>query len=188
MTGFDGLPNYNIDVYANQQNCFFISAVDPNVSNQTVIEYDYSIPSMTYISSGGQLDTGYFCWTPTSADTLQNPYIIRVKVTDGNCPILGISARNFYLNVQTAVGVEDIIQNDITIWPNPFSSEINLSSSFVRKVEIKLFDIQGRQVMNSIVTDSNGPVKLNNLEEGIYLISISSLTTGHTYWKRVIKD
>lgn len=188
FTGINGFPNFTIDVIANQQNCFFISAIDPNSTNQTTIEYDYSIPGMTFSSSGGQVDTGYFCWTPTLADTLQNPYCIRVKVTDGNCPMLGICGRNFYLNVQTAVGVDDIVQSDLAIWPNPFTSEINLSSSLTGKVEIKLFDIQGRQVMNSIVTDSNSSIILNNLEEGIYLISITSMNSGQTYWNRLLKN
>ncbi|MBK7430028.1 MAG: hypothetical protein IPI62_03580 [Bacteroidetes bacterium] len=42
--------------------------------------------------------------------------------------------------------------------------------------------------MNSIVTDSNSSIILNNLEEGIYLISIKSLTTGQVKWERILKE
>ncbi len=188
LTGFNGTNDYFVNVFANQLNCFFVTAVDPNLGNQAILGYNNIFPGVTYTNSGGQRDTSTFCWTPTPADTLQNPYCIRVNVSDGNCPILGISARNYYLNVQIAVGVDNIVQSDIAIWPNPFTSEINLSSSLLGKVEIKLFDIQGRQVMNSIDSESNATININLIEKGIYLLSIKSLNTKQTFWKRVIKD
>ncbi len=188
LTGINGLPNYSIDVYANQLNCFFITAVDPNVSNQTVIEYDYSIPGMTFTTSGGQPDTAFFCWTPDSIDIAFNPYWFRVKVTDGNCPFLGISARNYYFNVEISNDVDEINENNFVIYPNPVSSELKFSSLTPGKVELNLFDIQGRQVINSITTESNGVIQFYSVEKGIYLLSIKSIQSKQTIWKRIVKN
>ncbi len=188
VSGFNGLALFSMNVFANQSNCFHVASIDGNVSNQTTIEYRGSITTLSYFNTNGYRDSMFFCWTPTAADIAANPHTFNLTVSDGNCPKLGIQSKTFHLNVLASVGLEDLDQTNVSIWPNPFNSELNLSSSIPGKVKLNLFDVQGRQVMNSIVTDSNSSIILNNLEEGIYLISIKSLTTGQVKWERILKE
>jgi len=70
--------------------------------------------------------------------------------------------------------------SDVNLYPNPINSEsVILLKDFINKeVNLKLFDVSGREINNKTLINENGYIPanliLNNLNKGIYLISISS--------------
>jgi len=187
-TGFNGTASTTMNVIAGVQNCFYAYSFDPDAGNQTRIDYDYSIPGMNFSTSGSQRDTAYFCWNPSLGDTSSNPHCFTLSVTDGNCPVPGHSITSYCLNVVNIVGVENIEENQIHVWPNPVFEDLNLNTSFTGKVEVTLFDTQGRQIVSSVIPDANGIVRLNQVESGVYLLLIKNLKNGQNYFKRIIKE
>lgn len=188
VAGFFGSSDYTIDVFANQQNCFQIPSIDANGNSQTSIDINCNIPGMTYFSAGGLRDTAFFCWNPSLADTSGNPYCFTVSVKDDNCSLLGYQARSYCVNVQLPVGLNEMQSNDITIYPNPFNSEIKIRANFQEKSVISIFDLQGRKFLSRTLDADENLVDLKNLENGMYLISVSSIVSGRTIYKRILKE
>ncbi|MBK8587412.1 MAG: hypothetical protein IPN88_19230 [Bacteroidetes bacterium] len=58
------------------QFCFNISSGDANSTQNTFIDWDYSIPGATFTTYPGTRETATFCWTPTSAQISSNPYCL----------------------------------------------------------------------------------------------------------------
>ena len=188
ITGFFGSSDFTIDIFANQPNCFQIPSQDASGNSQTSIDINCSIPGMTYYTGGGVRDTAYFCWNPTLADTSGNPYCFTVSVKDDNCPLLGYQARSYCVNVQLPVGLPDLQSNSIAIYPNPFKSELKISTDFEGKTSLSVFDLQGRKIISRICESKETIHDLQELENGLYLISVLSLENGRVVYQRILKE
>ncbi len=89
VTGINGTNSFSQTVCAGTQFCFNISSGDANSSQNTFIEWDYSIPGATFTTYPGTRETATFCWTPTTSQINSNPYCFTVTVRDDNCPYVG---------------------------------------------------------------------------------------------------
>ena len=84
--------------------------------------------------------------------------------------------------------IEDLhFDAEFTIWPNPTSSKITISTTRTTSVSgsLKVLDAQGRSVVNGKLHDYN-IVDLSELPKGLYLIEIYASTGFYT--KKVIKN
>ena len=187
LTGFSGSGDFDLDIFANQSNCFQIITTDVNLANQTTIDINSSIPGLTYFVSGSNRETGNFCWNPSLSDTIGNPYCFTISVKDDNCPILGYQVRSYCLNVQLPVEIIETNLKSVSIYPNPFNSEINIITGFIEKSHLTIFDLQGRKIVSKTVNSVNSIHNFQDLEDGIYVISIASLETGQVVYQRIIK-
>lgn len=73
--------------------------------------------------------------------------------------------------------VESISEVEFNIFPNPSNGVINLrSGSLVRNATIDIFDTAGRTIksISNITLNGSLQIDLNDVNEGIYIISISS--------------
>ncbi len=89
LSGINGTNSFSQTVCAGTQICFDISSADVNGTQNTFVDWDYSIPGATFTSYPGTRETATFCWTPTSAQINTNPYCFTVTVRDDNCPFVG---------------------------------------------------------------------------------------------------
>jgi hypothetical protein len=74
--------------------------------------------------------------------------------------------------MEKPVGIENINNTNIKIYPNPTNNIINIQG--LNKNEIKnvqLFDVQGKLVIVQTITE-NGTIDLSELNKGIYVIKI----------------
>lgn len=76
----------------------------------------------------------------------------------------------------------------INVYPNPAKNEVTLSSSSIReKVNIQIFDANGRKVLETTETISNGTtINVSNLNNGIYIIKGQGSNSNFTQ-KLIIK-
>jgi Secretion system C-terminal sorting domain len=187
VAGLFGSSDFSIDVFANQQNCFQIPSFDVNANDQTTMDINCFIPGMSSYVAGTGRDTGFFCWTPTLADTIGNPHCFTVSVKDDFCAVFGYQARSYCINVQLPVDIDELNSHDISIYPNPFNSEIKIKLVYEGKSEMTIFDMQGRKIISKILDSSESVHDFQELENGMYVVSITALETNQIFYQRMMK-
>lgn len=84
------------------------------------------------------------------------------------------------------LGINEITLNDaVKIVPNPVEDKLNLSSPFEISV-IKLYDCSGRELIRQRVDDTTIQLQLNELSDGLYIISLYH-KNGEVITKKIIK-
>lgn len=68
------------------------------------------------------------------------------------------------------VSIDQIDLSDISLYPNPTSSMLNVESEELEVEKITIYDIIGRMVLQRSL--SNNFVNLSSLENGIYLAEV----------------
>ncbi|MBE7441390.1 MAG: T9SS type A sorting domain-containing protein [Flavobacteriales bacterium] len=69
-----------------------------------------------------------------------------------------------------------ITQHSIAVFPNPTSGEVNITHNLNLengKVNFKVYNMLGVEVLNENLTSTNNEVQLNNLKSGIYFYTIT---------------
>lgn len=75
-------------------------------------------------------------------------------------------------NTSLAVSQSEVSGNkDIILYPNPAAGSIQLKFN-ARQARIIIYDVLGRQVMPQTIIQSDKPVNIANLKDGLYLIQI----------------
>ncbi|WP_298899517.1 reprolysin-like metallopeptidase [uncultured Psychroserpens sp.] len=79
---------------------------------------------------------------------------------------------------ETPLSVDEFGVNDFVIYPNPNTGEftIKLNSSSNKDINVNIVDIRGRQIFNNAYesnSDFNQVVTLNNVQSGIYLVTVN---------------
>lgn len=96
------------------------------------------------------------------------------------------------LCVQGSLGVEESSFDEFAIYPNPNSGEftIRFNSSSSRDVNVGVFDIRGRKVLDNFYNNSGGifneNINLGNVASGMYLVMINDGVNTST--KRIIVE
>jgi hypothetical protein len=101
-------------------------------------------------------------------------------------PIQGVSHTYIYIdNVQlyecdSITGIKENPSNKINIYPNPASDIITINTGTLQDVEIELFDIAGRKLLQQKSIGINSSIDVSGLTTGIYVCQVS-------YNSRIIK-
>jgi HD superfamily phosphohydrolase len=77
---------------------------------------------------------------------------------------------------------------ELSLYPNPTSSEmtVTLNNSAIKIVTMEIYDLTGRKVRQQTVNQSFGILKMNELENGVYVLKVG-LENGDIINKRIIK-
>lgn len=104
-------------------------------------------------------------------------------VGDGPCDTDHLSeygeTEDYTLNVTNTVGIADLAFNSFSIYPNPSNGvfNLNLQSNNHDKVNIYLYDMQGRLINEKIIrvedTRINTTLDYSSLSTGIYLLKVA---------------
>ncbi len=188
LTGINGSPTNDIAIQPGVQSCFYIASTDLDPFQSTTISYSDSINGLTVVTSGGIRDSAFICWTPSMADVSQVPYCFDLNVADDNCPYLGISTRTICITVDLSADIQDDNHLYFEISPNPVTDQLKISGLDFSNVKIQLYDLAGRRVLEKKVSGLESFLDCSKLKNGIYLLSISSVNSGHTIWKKLLKN
>lgn len=82
------------------------------------------------------------------------------------------------------VGKEISIDDNLLIFPNPFSDYIMIQSTNSNLKEIKFYDINGRLIYEKIIDTQNKKLSMENINSGVYILSIK--TEEGSYVKKII--
>ena len=77
-------------------------------------------------------------------------------------------------DINGLLSTDDFENNQVTIYPNPTQSKINLSLNFSKEVDYKLFSPLGKQLMTGTITSSNEEIDISHLPSNIYFLKIGN--------------
>jgi hypothetical protein len=70
--------------------------------------------------------------------------------------------------------------NSFAIYPNPVQNTITISSKTDEDLSVKIYDISGREILNTSINGKENSIDVNQLYLGVYLMKISGSDTTET--------
>jgi len=112
--------------------------------------------------------------------------IITATIKDGSA-IGKDYTQNFTVEV-TSLGINDIEQELVNVYPNPTTGELVIESGSLRIENVEIFDVNGRNVLSNhlISTSSNHLINISHLPTGVYFARIQT-ETGEVV-RKVLKE
>jgi len=134
--------------------------------------------SSAFALSGGSPSGGTYSGTAVSAGNFDpavagtGTFTITYTYTDAN----GCSnTANQSIIVDPCTGLQNTIADEqIIIYPNPFSENVTIMWSLSGNYVVELFDVLGNHLGKWNITDNHLSIDAANLEEGVYYIRTSS--------------
>ncbi|MDC7995268.1 T9SS type A sorting domain-containing protein [Altibacter sp. HG106] len=74
--------------------------------------------------------------------------------------------------VDASFGINDQTANNFSIYPNPATSTINITSALSGDMNVAIFDVLGKQVMNNVVSGEQR-VNIESLNSGVYIVRVT---------------
>ena len=113
-------------------------------------------------------------------------YLYRVSVSNSStCSVNSDSAE---LTVTPSLKMEDFSSIDVTIYPNPASSQVVIKIpefSAHSNCSVAVYDLNGRVIMQKRLTSESEKIDIAHLKSGVYIFNITSDRAKTT--KRVVK-
>ncbi|MEI7978946.1 MAG: T9SS type A sorting domain-containing protein [Bacteroidota bacterium] len=136
-----------------------------------------------WIVSGGTIQSGadsnkiQVKWTTTGINT--------IKVTEtSNQGCVGVQ-KSLSVNVSPTIGMNELkVNNQVSIYPNPFTETIHITLLNNLKLEKAIiYDLVG----NEIISSNKNEIDASSLKSGIYLIMIVD-NIGNSYSEKLVKN
>ena len=87
------------------------------------------------------------------------------------------------------LGVEDFASNyEAIIFPNPASEVLNIRASMFENVTYTLYDLQGKLVMQDILSAKQTPIQVSQLASGPYLLTLNNHTQNLKTFKLIKQE
>jgi hypothetical protein len=116
--------------------------------------------------------------------------LITLSASDGSATTLV----EFNVNVFSITAIPESVNHAVDVFPNPFTSSLNVNfteayHSLDRgQTKLILHDALGRVVIKTSITQHKSTVDLEQLRDGIYMISIVDNNGGILFHTRVVKN
>ncbi|MNY01076.1 hypothetical protein D3C86_1335900 [compost metagenome] len=150
--------------------------------------------SITRLNSDGSLDLSFNGTGTFTADISPgNDYLQTLEViapdqilVGGSSPLSGSNSDFMLVKILSGgnLSVNESMQKEIAVYPNPFSDEVFFSIPEGELAEVKLVDAAGRTI-TTLKTGEN-KLSLGHLSKGIYQLVFTELT-GETSFKSIVK-
>jgi len=127
-------------------------------------------------------------WPDYSAAWGQWDFVVDSSWMDGVYNITAQFGGNTYetiFGVNTDLGVENFLQSEIILYPNPSSSNIFIEAK-LQIEKIQIFDIMGRKVLDVSPLSEKTELNLSHLTTGIYMAVVSC--EGKELVKKIVKE
>ncbi|MEO9795960.1 MAG: T9SS type A sorting domain-containing protein [Crocinitomicaceae bacterium] len=177
--------------------CVFINADSIggcNLSADFTMTIDSGYVYFTNTSTGEPVDANYDWWYNGQSSSAENPMFMLNDSGAWACLTVYDSLWNcydstcFFVDPATASNVE-IEQLEVQLFPNPATSEVNLTFTKTTATEIVIYDASGRLVKQLYPTDSANKLSIDiaDFEKGIYIINVIDSQTSTYITKRFVK-
>jgi hypothetical protein len=120
-------------------------------------------------------------------DTSPSMFSISVQDfdNDSDLDIAGISYLNddvFVFFNEPTIGISEYNFENISIYPNPTSDFIKFKGITSETVNVSVYDILGKQIINQTI-NTNKSLDVSNLQNGIYILRLDDLSTSYKFVK-----
>ena len=77
-------------------------------------------------------------------------------------------------DINGLLSTDDYENRNVSIYPNPTQSKINLSLNYSKEVHYKLFSPLGKQLMTGTITSGNEEIDISHLPSNIYFLKVGN--------------
>ena len=77
-------------------------------------------------------------------------------------------------DINGLLSTDDYENRNVSIYPNPTQSKINLSLNYAKEVHYKLFSPLGKQLMTGTITSGNEEIDISHLPSNIYFLKVGN--------------
>lgn len=127
-------------------------------------------------------------WNPRSIRVLDYMPItasmqIKVQTSDSepNWSIVEAGIDNFYISEYNTTTISQEVQNEISIFPNPFQNGFTIKNAEV-SAKYEIYNLNGQQLIEGTISSTNEFVKFASVDAGVYLLKIGNEV------KRIVKN
>jgi hypothetical protein len=88
--------------------------------------------------------------------------------------------------IEACTGINELLGANLQVYPNPFSSQLNLMLDGATPSTINITDLTGREVASEVTGSGKVTLDLGNLASGFYLVKVKA--QGQTSTIKVMKN
>jgi hypothetical protein len=110
------------------------------------------------------------------------PVVLTATDSSGNTNDVTVT-----VTVGDTLSVEDFEDANLKVFPNPTQTVLNIQFKNLADYSIKIFDINGKELMHKTITELNNTIDVSGYAKGIYLLQISSDNSVSTKTLKIIK-
>ena len=110
-------------------------------------------------------NTGATTMSITVSPTVTTTYTVNVT-SSTSCS----SSAVVTVNVSTCTGIDELVSNAVTVYPNPNNGIINitLSSELSKNSTLEIYDAIGKLIVTEVLSNELNTLNISNLSNGIY--------------------
>lgn len=154
--------------------------IDPAVTIDTSVSTTWNTGEVYALTNGDgnfNFRTSFFDVDYIGSDVPTNSVFIAGIITEREAEsTFYITARDAD-DASTILGLNDLNQNVFAMYPNPATDILNIVSQNNELKNVAIYDITGKQVMNTTTTSE---VNISSLTSGLYIVTIAEGTTSAT--------
>ena len=79
-------------------------------------------------------------------------------------------SKTFTLTVQSVLGVNEVLKNNLKVYPNPSATNITIKGDFIANQNIAIFNVLGQKVMENTLKSDESVLDISKLALGVYTI------------------
>ncbi len=169
------------DILLSSQSIDEGSVIGSLVGSLTSTDEDDTSHAYSLVSGDGDDDNQSFSISSTNLVSsevfdfnAQSDFTIRIQTSDDDGNTF---AKSFSIEVNDVLGLEDLENSGITMFPNPFKSRVTLEmvNDYFGEIKMKVLSIDGQKVVIEKTYDkrtktTQSLIELKDLASGIYLI------------------
>ena len=186
-------------------------AAEGAIGNVSAINEDGSIVVGWYQSGGGPWDPPVytpFIWTPENGAQDLNTYVAETLELDLNGDQIFVPTdlssngkyicgwsfnpspdpwgeyHTFRLQISEDMGVSDLSNIEIELYPNPTSNIVNIQSNSKIK-SVQVYNMNGQMLMNQTIQNQNAEINVAGYNSGTYIVKVETDSGIHTH--KIIK-
>jgi len=165
----------------------FVSDVDKDNSNDVLVGYSSAASTDKVTWYKNSSTTG-----EQDIDASQNDiygFTLGDFDNDGDLDMASVSSSQNHLNwfenttLSGSLGVDDVNQIELSIYPNPTSKTLYFKSSISEDVNLSVYDLLGKEVVNTTLNLDKG-LDVSNLNRGIYILAFKDYNTTFKFIKQ----
>lgn len=137
-------------------------------SSANAIEWAWSISPNTYMFHGG---TSLSSQNPEIMFMANGLYTISLKVKS-SCFGSDSVTKTDYVNIGKVGLPTELLETSVTIYPNPNNGLVNISNDFAETLNISMYDMQGKQVAETVTSNRVTVMDVQTLPKGMYVVKV----------------
>lgn len=175
---------YGMGLNSNDKILLAGSAINATATTSTFalsrINTDYTIDA-TFGTAGKT--------TTTFGTNLENEAYDMIIQPDQRIILVGYSGNDFaiarYIGDSANLGLAETNQNKVSIYPVPALNSLTITSGkpFEQNTSYKIYDMNGREIMNGQLLSDQNSIAVENLSRGIYMLKIAGIEKGMKFSK-----